>query len=383
MRIGIMGGTLDPVHRGHVDIALQVMSAMQLDRVMLLPAGDPPHKSRTTAKVDRLRMAEIAAEEHEGLFVCDAEINRKGTTYTVDTLMELSRRQPDVTWIYIVGADTLNVLDSWREFPKVAKLCSFAAVRRPGSDEELCRVRAQELWEKYGARIALLDLDGPGISSTEIRRHVSAGMDILPLVPGGVADYIREKGLYLCDFTEEQLLEKLRKAISPRRFEHTLGVAETAERLAERFGVERHRARLAALLHDCAKSMDHSEMRKLVAKHVSDADKSEMESKSVLHAPAGMVVARKEYGVRDPLILNAIRRHTIGGPVMTAMDALIYVADFIEPGRADFPGLSRAREAAETDIFKALCICAELTSEYVKERGQKLHPRTMELLKNY
>lgn len=383
MRIGIMGGTLDPVHRGHVDIALQVMSAMQLDRVMLLPAGDPPHKSRTTEKADRLKMAEIAASEYEGLFVCDVEINRKGTTYTVDTLKELSRKQPDVTWIYIVGADTLNVLDTWREFPEVAKLCSFAAVRRPGCDESVCQVRAQELWEAYGARIALLDLDGPGISSTEIRRHVSAGMDILPLVPQGVADYIREKGLYLCDYTEEQLLEKLRKAISPKRFEHTMGVAETATRLAGRFGVDPHRARLAALLHDCAKSMDFSDMRKLVAKHVSDADKSEMDSKSVLHAPAGMVVARREYGVRDPLILNAIRRHTVGGPVMTAMDALIYVADFIEPGRADFPGLSVAREAAETDIFKALRICAELTSEYVKERGQKLHPRTLELLKHY
>lgn len=382
MRIGIMGGTLDPVHRGHVEIALKVMQEMKLDRVMLLPAGDPPHKGKTTPKADRMRMAEIAADEHEGLFASDIEIKREGTTFTVDTLTQLSLDQPEVEWVYIVGADTLDTLDSWRNFVKIATLCSFAAVGRPGNDAARIQHRAEELKRQYGAKIFLMDFDGPDISSTEIRRCVSEGLDISHLVPDGVAEYIRQNGLYLCLYNEEKILEKLRKHISKHRYEHTIGVADTAQRLAERFGVDPYRARLAGLLHDCAKGMEHKEMYSLVKENVPDVDESELDSRAVLHAPAGMVVARSKYGVRDRQILSAIRKHTLGDAEMSALDALIYVADFIEPGRKAFPGLKKAREAAETDIFKALRICAELSSAYIAEQGLEVHPRTQEMLDN-
>ena len=380
MKIGIMGGTLDPVHCGHVDVALQVMRALMLDQVMLLPAGDPPHKARTTNRTDRLRMAEIAASQHAGLFACDVEINRMGTTYTVDTLSEFSARRPNVEWVYIIGADTLNVVETWRNFSQVAQLCSFAAVHRPGCDAARVKQNASQLAARYGARISLLEIDGPDISSTEVRRRTAEGLSIASLVPPGVDDYIREHGLYLCDYSEAQILDKLRGTLSVHRLEHTLGVADTAGRLAARHGVDPHRARLAGLLHDCAKSMDPSSMRRLVMESVPDVDAEELETEAVLHAPAGMVLAEKEYGVRDPMILNAIRRHTLGGVCMTAMDALIYVSDFIEPGRKDFPGMNRARAAAETDIFQAMRICAALTCEYVKARGGRVHPRTLELI---
>lgn len=132
MRIGIMGGTLDPVHNGHIEIARSVRAELGLDGVMLLPAGDPPHKKRESDKLDRLEMAKRAAAEFDWMFVSDLEIARKGTTYTVDTLRALKRKQPDAEWIYIIGADTLNILDSWRNFPEIAQLCAFAAVSRPG-----------------------------------------------------------------------------------------------------------------------------------------------------------------------------------------------------------------------------------------------------------
>ncbi|MBR6767102.1 MAG: nicotinate-nucleotide adenylyltransferase [Clostridia bacterium] len=382
MRIGIMGGTLDPVHRGHVEIALRVKQEMALDQVMLLPAGDPPHKGKTTPKADRLRMAELAASEHEGLFASDVEINREGTTFTVDTLTQLSEEQPETEWVYIVGADTLDVLDSWRNFVRIAGLCSFAAVGRPGNDNERIRRRADELKRLYGAKIFLMDFDGPDISSTEIRRCAAEGLDIRRFVPDSVAEYIREKGLYLCAYNEDKIVEKLRKHISKHRLEHTMGVAYTAKRLAERFGVDPCRAYLAGLLHDCAKGMEYDEMCTLVRESVPDADDTELGSKAVLHAPAGMVVARNKYGVRDAQILSAIRKHTLGAPDMSAMDALIYVADFIEPGRKSFPGLKKAREAAEEDIFRALRICAELSNDYVKGQGLSVHPRTQDMLSN-
>ena len=114
-----------------------------------------------------------------------------------------------------------------------------------------------------------------------------------------------------------------------------------------------------------------------------DADAQELDSEPVLHAPAGMVLARRDYGVRDPAILQAIRRHTLGGEHMTAMDAVIYVSDFIEPGRRPFDGLEAARAAAETDIYRAMCLCAALTTGFVSSHGQKPHPRTLKLLSEY
>ena len=380
MKIGILGGTLDPVHNGHVEIARAAMGALGLDRVALMPSGDPPHKPRAADKRDRLEMARLAAAGQEGLYVSDMEVRREGVTYTVDTLSALSVEAPGVTWTYIIGADTLTQLESWREFPRVARLCEFAVVNRPGCEAELTRLRADAIAACYGARLRLLDVSGPALSSSEIRGRVAAGEDISDAVPAPVADYIRARGLYLCDYSEAQILEKLRATLTARRFTHTLGVADTAERLAPKCGVDPHRARLAGLLHDCAKSMPLEEMRALVTEKLPDLDVRELETRQILHAPAGMILARDEYGVRDPSILSAIRKHTVGAGDMSPMDALIYTADFIEPGRMPFPGLEKARRLAEEDIYQGMLCCAELTAKHLRAQGQDIHPRTLNLI---
>ena len=381
LRIGIMGGTLDPVHNGHIAIAQIALSDCGLDRVMLLPAGDPPHKRRESAKEDRLAMARLAAEGRERLFVSDMEILREGTTYTVDTLTALHEERPDVEWIYIIGADTLHVLDKWYRFDRVAGLCSFAAVGRPGCDS--VQEDLEYLASRYGAVIRLIDRSGPDISSTTIRDRVAEGKPVRDLVPGEVADYIRDHGLYLCPMTWREIDERLRTDLKPNRYRHTLGVAETAERLAPRWGVEPMRARLAGLLHDCAKSMDPAAMAARVRSEVADADGQELAMPKVLHAPAGMLLAREVYGVRDPSILSAIRKHTLGDPDMSPLEKLIYVADFIEPGRKPFPGLDEARRLAESDPDGALVMCAQLSCSYVTEKGGKAHPRTVLMMKRY
>lgn len=380
MKVGILGGTLDPIHNGHIQIALAAMDVLGLDGVTLMPAGDPPHKPRATAKADRMAMAYLAAAEHAGLTASDVEIRREGTTYTVDTLSALSVEQPDVRWTYIIGADTLNVLESWREFPRVARLCDFAVINRPGCDVELAKLRAGAIEACYGTRVSLLPVSGPPLSSTTIRAQVAAGEDITSSVPAPVADYIREKGLYLCDYSEAQILERLRGILAPKRLTHTLGVADTAERLAPKYGVDPRRARLAGLLHDCAKAMPLDQMRALVAEKLPDLDQAEMESRQILHAPAGMILARDAYGVRDAAILSAIRKHTVGAGDMSPMDALIYVADFVEPNREPFPGLEKARRLAEKDIYRAMLCCAQLTARHLRAHGQDIHPRTLNLI---
>jgi len=160
-------------------------------------------------------------------------------------------------------------------------------------------------------------------------------------------------------------------------------VADTAQRLAPNCGVDPLRARLAGLLHDCAKSMQLDEMRQLVIKNLPDIDEEELETRAILHAPAGMVMARELFGVRDPSILSAIRKHTVGDGEMSPMDALIYVSDFIEPGREPFPGLEKARKLAEKDIYRAMVCCTQLTAKHLKAQGKHVHPRSQALLDHY
>ncbi len=370
MRIGILGGAFDPIHLGHLAAAEAAKARLGLDRVLMLPSGEPPYKRVHASREDRMRMVALACADRSGLESCDAEISRPGATYTVDTLRLLKKAHPEDDYCYILGRDAAQTLHKWRDIGDIAALASFAVIDRPGTGQ---------MPVIPGLNMESVSADCPDIGSGAVRRKVAAGEDIGGLVPDSVAAYIHRKGLYLCEYTEAEILERLKRTISLHRWHHTLGVADTALRLAERFGVNPGKARLAALLHDCAKSLPYGEMRRLVEEYVPDTDDQELDAEPVLHAPAGMVIARRDYGVKDPEVLQAIRRHTLGGEDMTPLDALIYVSDFIEPGRRRFPGLDQVRELAETDIFAAMRLSAKLSNDYLISRGQSPHPKTIAL----
>ena len=379
MRTGILGGTFDPIHGGHIAAAESALKRLSLDRVLILPSGDPPYKRCHAGREDRMRMVELACAGKPALVPCDAEVARPGGTYTLDTLRTLRERYPNDEFVYIIGMDALDGLGQWKGIAAIARLTGFAVIGRPGWDRQAAEARAKLLGERLGLKIVVTGIEGLATASTTVRERVAAGEDVTGLVGRPVAEYIRQQGLYLCAYAEPELLERLQKTLTVHRYHHTLGVAATAETLAERFGVDPRRARLAGLLHDCAKSMPYGEMRRLVEQNVPDTDAQELDAEPVLHAPAGMVLARRDYGVRDKVILQAIRRHTLGGPDMTAMDALIYVSDFIEPGRRPFPGLERVRALAQTDIFAAMRLSARLSNDYLISRGQTPHPKTAAL----
>ena len=376
--VGILGGTFDPVHLGHLGMAEAVMGALELRRVLMIPDGDPPHKGELAGGRDRLNMARLAVAGRLGLEVSDIEVKRQGTTYTVDTLRLLTGREMDTGYVYIVGSDTLKVIETWKSFDQVAAMLKgLAVVPRPGDGMDGLRRQAGLITKGYGLDIFLLDKCVSGVSSTLVRQRAARHQSLEGLVPAAVEKYIRSHRLY-----RDPMLEELRHTMTPARYRHTLGVEETALELAAIHHVDAGKARLAALLHDCAKHMGVQEMKELVHGAGIATAPGEEESRALLHAAAGMALAREKFGVSDPAVLSAIRWHTTGKPGMTPLEQVIYLADMIEPGRRDFPGLDAIRQAARSDLREAMLVAARRTVEYVNSRGMPLNERTVQLLES-
>lgn len=194
--IGLMGGSFNPIHCGHVALARAALESGRVERVLFLPTGNPPHKKEGLVdKFDRLRMVELAVEHEAGMAVCREEIDRDGVIYTVDTLAALKRKMPDCTLTYLIGADTLRALGTWRRVETVIERCKFLVMMREGETREEV-IRLAGLWTQRGAQIDFLDARKMDISSTQIREQIQKGLPFERLVPQAVADYIHEHGLY-------------------------------------------------------------------------------------------------------------------------------------------------------------------------------------------
>jgi len=177
--------------------------------------------------------------------------------------------------------------------------------------------------------------------------------------------------------TLEQMKQELEKRLKPSRFRHSLGVAETAVKLAKRFGADEERARVAGLLHDCAREFRNEDMVKEAEKRGIAIGEVERSMPLLLHADIGAVRVRELYGVEDAAISQAIARHTVGGPAMTVLDKIIWYADMIEPGR-DFPGVDKLRELGGTASLDAMLLAGLSHSiVFVVEKGHLIHPATV------
>ena len=194
--IGLMGGSFNPIHLGHLNMGRAALESGVVDQVLFLPSGNPPHKrAGLEDKMDRLAMARLAVEGEMGMDVCTEEIEREGVIYTVDTLAILHEKMPGCRFHYLIGADTLLQLHTWRRAEDVIRLCAFLVVMRPGEEEQQVMAAAAH-WRALGADIAFLPARLMDISSTEIRSRLQSDESLAGLVPDKVERYIREHGLY-------------------------------------------------------------------------------------------------------------------------------------------------------------------------------------------
>lgn len=389
MKIGIYGGTFNPPHLGHVTAARAVFELLKLDRLLVIPAGLPPHKDlpdHSPTAAQRLEMTRLAAEQMglDGkVEVVDVELSRAGKSYTSDTLAQLKERYPDDELWLLMGTDMFLTLQAWHAPEEILSLAGIAAFGRTEADtEELFSVQRDYLYKTYPqARIFTLTIPGViDVSSTELRQKLAAG-EGGALLPPAVYGYILRQGLYgtnadLKHLSISQLRPVALSYLKHKRIPHVLGTEQEAIRLAERYGADVEKARIAALLHDCTKKLDMESQLALCDHYGIELDELEQVSLKLLHSKTGAALARDVFGV-DEEIYNAIWWHTTGHANMTLLEKIIYLADYIEPSR-DFPGVDKLRSVCYKDLNEGLLLGLEMTIREMTDMGNPVHRATLE-----
>ena len=195
-RIGVMGGTFDPIHNGHLVAASEVASRFRLDEVIFVPTGQPWQKDEVSPAEHRYLMTVIATAANPRFSVSRVDIERPGPTYTVDTLRDLRSAEPDAEWFFITGADALAAISSWKNVEEVFALAHFIGVTRPGYSLPELNLPSDA--------VTLLEVPALAISSTDCRDRVMAGIPVWYLVPDGVVQYIAKHHLYQQHSLEQQ-----------------------------------------------------------------------------------------------------------------------------------------------------------------------------------
>lgn len=394
VRIGLMGGTFDPIHYGHLAAARAAMEQLGLAEVAFVPAGTPAFKLKRTITPGNVRFSMcLAAISGVDEFTVNAmEITRDGITYTAETLRQLTRgKHPNMEFVFILGADSASTLLRWRDQEALRSLASYAVVTRAGQKVPQDTLDALR---DVGYDIALVEAQTPLVSSTDIRARVAAGDDISLLVPSGVATIIHEKGLYLplpddaqnplSDEFFEARKEDLKGRVNEHRFQHSLGVADTAVRLAQTYGVDPARARLAGILHDWDKNYDDQGIRARadeLGMHVDPFVYAVLPR--VLHAHTAPVAIARDFPAVPEDVLRAMDRHTVAACDMSDLDMVLYIADAIEPNRV-YPDVDVLRAKIGVVSLEELFFnIYEYWIIRMMERKMQLHPNTVDVWNHY
>lgn len=199
MRIGIFGGTFDPVHIAHLLLAEQCREQCALDQVWFVPAGNPPHKEGNTISSGKQRqeMLDFAIAGHPAFLVKDLELDREGPSFTVDTLRQLKASQPDDEFFLIVGADSVRDLHTWREPEAILEMATLIGVNRPDISLPDLTELAQKFGESGISKILWVSIPGTDISSTDIRQRIQENKSVRYMTPRAVEIYIHNNKLYL------------------------------------------------------------------------------------------------------------------------------------------------------------------------------------------
>ena len=379
MKIGIYGGTFNPIHTGHIHAAKQAADILNLDKLLMIPDRIAPHKeipSGSPTPEQRLEMLQLAVANEPGIVVSDMELKREGPSYTYLTVEALRAEYPDAELYLLMGTDMFLSFHTWKNPDRITANATLAVMYR-GEKGEADKISARKAeMEAEGVRVELVKNDTINISSTQLRRLI-AFQCASEFLPNGVGTYIREKGLYDSaaawkDLPMEQLEPIVVRLLNPNRVAHVLGCRDTAVELARRWGADEQDAARAGILHDITKALDGPLQLTLCREYGTILDEFGYKYPKTLHALTGSLVADRIFGENEAVV-SAICHHTTGKADMSLLEKIIYVADYMEPNR-NFPGVEKLRELAFSDITAALKLGLETTLQHLANLGDQVSP---------
>jgi len=310
-RIGLFGGSFDPIHKAHVMIAKVALQQLQLDEIQFIPTRNNPWKdTEYTDANHRIQMIQLAIHDEPQMSVNTIEINEliHEKNYTIYTIEKLIQQNQEVQYYYIMGMDQASSFDKWKDAQKISQLVQLVAFQRGGYEANY------KLIEKY--HFLLLNNEPVQASSSEVRHGHIEMLDSL------VLKYITSEGLYLETLVEPRMKKK--------RWKHTCSVAHLAAEIAKANGLNEKQAYIAGMFHDVAKEMDYDQSLDLMKKYYPEfVDKPV----PIWHQWLSRYVSEHEFLIDDEVVLKAIEDHTTASLTISPIGKCVYVADKLDPLR--------------------------------------------------
>lgn len=407
MKIGIYGGSFDPVHNGHIALVRDALASGFVDCVIIVPSVKNSFKlhSMTLPAPYRFYMTKAVRDSlpekdvGRSIFVSDVEFGIKGISYTCMTLelmtdpeymtgflteqgIKKKKAEGSHEYYWIMGSDTLGTFETWYKPEEILRHATLLAAKRPGDSVDVDKA-AESIRENLGGRVETFRLNGVMCASSEILKTGDFSQ-----VPEAAREFIATHALYtertklkgVSDKAKERFFESavwMYPYLGEKRLLHTLNVGYLSAELAVRFGADPDKALIAGALHDCAKELDIDSQREMAADYCGDL----FTDKKLLHSPAGAVFARDGFGEKDREILDAICYHTTGRGSMSALEKIVYLADKIEPART-YMDLEPIRRAAQTDLDEAVRMTALAIKGKFDRQERPTHPSTVDMLRD-
>lgn len=357
-RIGLIGGSFDPIHLGHTRIIKEAIQQLSLDQILIIPTKNNPWKNKSVATNEqRVEMIQIAIRNIEKAKVETIELDSTNNdkNYTVDTIKLLKEKYKDDQLFYIMGMDQASQFDKWKKPKKISKMVQLVAFLRPGYE-------TNDNLKKY--HFQLIDVQATQESSTAFKEGH------LEMVDKDVLRYMTNNGIYL-----ENLVKPY---MSKKRYLHTCSVAQLAKELAKSNGLDEKKAYIAGMMHDVAKEMDKNEALTLMKKHFSSyVDKPE----AIYHQWLSAYVAKNTFFIEDNDILQAITNHTTASTSMSKLDMCVYCADKLDPLRGY--DSSDSIQVCKENIEKGFCNELKHFHDFSKKKNRKIDECFYEIYKIY
>ena len=397
MKLAILGGSFNPIHIGHLFLADTVLSTLDYDRIIFVPAFQSPLKIPLdgASSLDRMDMLAASIAGNPRMSLDNCEIRRKGVSYTVDTLKDIiARYEPEGKPGLILGNDLVSSFERWQSHQEIAELADFIVAKRTSSDEAQnfpypCKILTNEIID---------------ISSHQIREKINQNGNWRYLVPSGARLIIEERALYghapetgtintlengqkdnnLAE-TIIRIENDVLRSMDFDRYIHSRNVALLSWDLCLRFGLDAKKGYLAGIAHDMCKELGDERLIRLALADGGRLSKLEQKKPGLIHARAAAVLVKKKYGITCEDILEAIRYHTTGASEMCSLAKVVYIADKLEISRpgvdSELKKLSTLRSSGTNAELEALFLAVlDDTVAHLKSRQLDLSYGTRRLL---